>query len=96
MERTYVTVAKDLKINILKPECVPTTRTYHDTNEHDWFRVQGPLWECRSSRARRFWATLLLRTIRIRSCCTWSVSGVAVMINKTKQNKTGYVRMCVL
>jgi len=27
---------------------VSTTRTYHDTYEHDRFRVQGPLRECRS------------------------------------------------
>jgi len=28
-----------------------TTCTYHDTYEHDWFRVQGPLRECRSMRS---------------------------------------------
>ena len=28
-----------------------STRTYHDTYEHDWFRVQDPLRECRSIRA---------------------------------------------
>jgi len=30
-------------------ECVSTTRTYHDTYEHDWFRVRGPLQECSSN-----------------------------------------------
>ena len=29
-------------------ECVSTTRTYHDTYEHDQIRVQGLLLECRS------------------------------------------------
>ena len=31
--------------------CVSTTRTYHDTNKHDQFRVQCPLRECRSNRS---------------------------------------------
>jgi len=35
-------------IFFLKPDCLSTTRTYHDTYEHDWFR--GQLRECRSNR----------------------------------------------
>ena len=61
-----------------------TACTYHDACEHEWFRVQGPLQEWISSCAWRFQDTLLLRTIRMRSWCNWSVSSVAVIINQNK------------
>jgi len=38
----------------VKPDCVSTTRTYHDNYEYDWFRIQGPLREYRSIRSGFF------------------------------------------
>jgi len=38
--------------------------------------VRGPLRECRSIWANRFWATLLLRTTCMRLCWTWVASCV--------------------
>jgi len=54
-------------------------------------RVQCPLRECRSIRARIFMVTLLLHTTRVRSQLLGRVSGVAALVTN-KQRSTTTVR----
>ena len=44
--------------------------------------------------ARRFRASLLLHTTRMRSCCSWSASCVAAEQNKTKTKKLSGLGLC--
>jgi len=48
-----------------------------------WLQIQGPLREC--PRARRFQATLLLRTTCMRFWCNWSA--ICVATQQTKDQK---------
>jgi len=78
-----------LKNQNLKPN---TCRLHAHTTiptKNDQFLVQGPLRECRSSLARRFWASLFPCTMCMHFWCNQSASGVTVMINKHKNKNTG-------